>query len=95
MKEYTQEKNYGFFSFVDVRLDDGETLRCVVADIKQNRDTDWSHKYAKDGSLLEFIVDTTKLSDRARKLGDISAAGKKFDGSPISLVTFSSNVMEE
>gem|GEM_PF-3666411 len=81
--------------FVDVRLDDGAILHCVVADIKQDCDTDWSHKYAKDGSLLEFIVDATKLSDRARKLGDISAAGKKFDGSPVSLVTFNSNVIEE
>lgn len=56
-----------------VTLDSGSQFTAIVGDFKANRHTDGSNmQHAKDGSVIEFIVDTNSLESTARKMGDCS-----------------------
>ena len=55
-------------------------LKCITADGKADRDTIDNHRMHRDGSVVEFVVKTGSLPKMARRMGDISYAGKKFRG---------------
>lgn len=72
---------------IDVELENGKILKCIVGDIKADKDTDNSNRFHKvDGSVIEFIVDykifgKTDESDKAKETGDISyMEGDEFKG---------------
>lgn len=56
------------------------TLKCITADSKADKDTVNRHRIHKDGSVVEFIVNTKYLSKKVRRMGDVSFAEKKFKG---------------
>lgn len=56
------------------------TLKCITADCKSDKDTISNHKIHKDGSVVEFVVRTSSLPLKVRRMGDVSYAGKKFRG---------------
>ena len=47
---------------IDLVMKNKKVVKCIVGDIKANRDTDYLHRQTADGSVVEFIVDTKKLS---------------------------------
>lgn len=51
-------------TFLEIEFE-GQTIEVVVGDIKAN--TNCQHP---DGSILEFIVDTNKMDDHIRRMGD-------------------------
>lgn len=57
-------------------------LKCILADCKADKDTNSTGQYHMvDGSVVEFVVNTTKLPKKASYImGDISYAAKKFKG---------------
>lgn len=55
-------------------------LKCITADMKADEDTVNNHKVHTDGSIVEFVVNTSLLPKIARLMGDVSYAGKKFKG---------------
>lgn len=55
-------------------------LKCITADSKADQDTINNHRVHKDGSVVEFVVKTSVLPLKVRKMGDVSYAGKKFKG---------------
>ena len=55
-------------------------LKCITADCKADKDTVSEHRIHKDGSVVEFVVNTSSLPKKAKVMGDISYAGKKFKG---------------
>lgn len=65
-----------------ITLDSGKTFECVLGDQKADVDTDMTNRYTEMGddqkNVIEFIVDTDKLPDMTRKMGDISYDG--FEG---------------
>ena len=60
-------------TYLDVVLEDGTVLPCVVGDIKANCDTDPSNIQGKDSSIVEFIVDMKYLNSDVKVTGDISS----------------------
>lgn len=56
------------------------TLKCITADCKADEDTVNNHRIHKDGSIVEFVVNSSTLSTNVRKMGDVSYAGKQFKG---------------
>lgn len=71
---------------IELIMESGEVIKCVVADIKADKDTDLTNKqHNVDNSVCEFIVDTDLLSDVVRKMGDISYADKLFKGNILSV----------
>lgn len=62
---------------VDITLDTGVVLKCVIGDVKQDKHTDATNRQAVgNGNVVEFIVDTSELPTEAANAGDIS----KIDG---------------
>lgn len=65
---------------VDLVMKNKKVVRCIVGDIKANCDTDYLHRQTSDGSVVEFIVDTKKLSRKTKLMGDASYSDKKLKG---------------
>lgn len=61
-----------------VYMENGESFKAIVADIKDDKHTDETNRqHKKDGSVIEFVVDTKKLPEVVRKMGDISYMDEK------------------
>ena len=64
-----------------VHMENGESFKAIVADIKDDKHTDETNRqHRKDGSVIEFVVDTKKLPELVRKMGDISYMNETFKG---------------
>lgn len=59
-------------TYIDVILDNGTLIKCVVGDVKAPQHTKDSGKVGLDGSAIEFIVDKNELTRECRISGDIS-----------------------
>ena len=60
-------------TLLEVELGNGNIIKCLVGDIKQDRHTDSLNQH-RNGNVIEFIVDTDKLPDIVKKMGDVSYA---------------------
>ncbi len=69
-------------TYMDLILENGNTIPCILADCKANKDTDTNNVITHDGSLAEFVVDTPCLSKTVKYMGDISTATEDWE-SPI------------
>ena len=56
----------------DAELENGTIIKCVVGDIKDDKDTDNSNVFTSQGCCLEFIVDIKKLDGTIKTMGDCS-----------------------
>ena len=66
---------------IDLVMESGEVVECIVGDVKANQHTDsLNRQHSVDGSVVEFIVDTDSLSDKARQMGDVSYADPRLMG---------------
>lgn len=66
---------------IDVIMENGHVIECVVSDIKDDKHTNITNqKHKVDGSVVEFIVDIKKLDRLVKKMGDISYVDEMFDG---------------
>lgn len=67
---------------LDVYMDNGAVLHCVLADVKRQEDTvDGANLYGKtNNDVLEFIVDVRKISQAVKTTGNVSNAGLEFLG---------------
>ena len=64
-----------------IYMENGESFKAIVADIKDDKHTDETNRqHKKDGSVIEFVVDTRKLPELVRKMGDISYMNETFKG---------------
>ena len=63
---------------------DGGEFYATVGDLKADAHTNSTHQYTamEDGmkNVIEFVVDVDELDGMARRMGDISYIGGKFDG---------------
>lgn len=56
---------------IDVILESGRVLCCILADQKSDSDTDSLNRYhVSDGSYVEFVVDSDAIDSRAKNAGD-------------------------
>lgn len=58
--------------YVDVELENGKIIKCILADCKSDAHTDSTNRINPNGSVLEFVVDTDALDYTAMMMGDIS-----------------------
>lgn len=70
---------------IDVVLENGTVLQCILGDQKADKDTDSTHSYhVSDGSYVEFIVDKGVLEHSAKKSGNISSISG-FEGKVVEI----------
>lgn len=58
--------------YVDLVLEDGTVIPCIIGDCKADCDTTDNHSVGGDGSVAEFIVSTSSLSKEVKTSGDCS-----------------------
>lgn len=59
--------------YVDVELDTGVVLHCIVGDIKQDIHTDVTNRQVTiNGNVVEFIVDTKQVAAVAKQAGSVA-----------------------
>ena len=67
---------------LDVYMENGAVLHCVLADVKRQEDTvDNANRYGRiNNDILEFIVDGKQISEAVKTTGNVSNAGPEFVG---------------
>lgn len=61
--------------YIDLVLENGSVIPCILADQKADKDTNAENTITEhDGSLVEFVVNSSSLSSSVRRMGDISYA---------------------
>ena len=75
---------------VDVYMSNGSVLKCVLADVKRTEDTiNAGNRYgAVNHDVLEFIVDGKALPDAVKYYGNVSKAGKEFEGDAAYMIVY-------
>lgn len=59
-----------------IEFEDGQRIKAIVGDIKQDRHTDPTNRYVPiNGNIVEFIVDIEKLDPEVIRRGDVSWLG--------------------
>ena len=59
-----------------IEFEDGQQIKAIVGDIKQDRHTDSTNRYVPiNGNIVEFIVDIEKLDPEVVRRGDVSWLG--------------------
>lgn len=59
-----------------IEFEDGQQIKAIVGDIKQDRHTDPTNRYVPiNGNIVEFMVDAEKLEPEVIRLGDVSWLG--------------------
>lgn len=58
--------------YIDIELENGNVIRGILADCKDNKHTDETNRINPNGSVVEFVVDIRDLDKTAKKTGDIS-----------------------
>lgn len=58
---------------INLVLEDGSIIKCILGDVKSDAHTDSSHRYhAIDGSVAEFIVDYSIFNDLKDETGSVN-----------------------
>ena len=65
---------------IDLIMENGATIKCILADCKADAHTDSTNRQNPNGSIAEFIVDMNSLNRTAKRMGDISYCSEKFKG---------------
>ena len=72
--------------YVDIVLENGEVIPCIIGDSKADSDTYADNLTTKgSGCVCEFIVDTDILAKRIKKSGDVSSIDESYD-SPVDKI---------
>jgi len=66
-------------TYIDLVLDNGTVIPCILGDCKDDRHTDSSNKVSSDGALAEFIVDISSLNTMVRKMGSLDYACEEWN----------------
>lgn len=75
---YTKEAGARF----EIELCSGKVFTAIAGDIKANEHT-VEGKVAMDGSVVEFVVDSSKISEKSKRMGDMSYSG--FEGEVLEI----------
>lgn len=65
---------------IDLVMENGSIVKCILADQKANRDTDAKNQKTSDGSIAEFLVDMDELPSKVKIMGNVSYACKELKG---------------
>lgn len=82
---------------VEIVMQNGAVLHCVLADVKKVEDTiDSACMYGlTNNDLIEFIVSTKALPATAKTSGDCSYCGDEFSGEAVRIVVYERNILHD
>ena len=82
-------------TYIDLVLENGVTISCVVSDFKSDTHTDSTNiTTLHNGCVSEFVVDMSKLYKLPKKMGDISYCKAEWN-SPVKIIkVYEKNVFD-
>lgn len=81
--------------YIDLVLNNGTVISCIVGDIKDNRHTLSDNiTTAANGCVSEFIVDDNYLSSIIKQSGSVSKVNDSWDSAVVEFVMYDFNVLE-
>ena len=75
-------------TYIDVVMENGSTLHCILGECKRNRDTDHTNRQNHNGSVVEFIVNISSMPSMVRKMGNCSYACEEMKGEIKSIIVY-------
>lgn len=83
-------------TYIDLILEDGFVIHCVVGDIKQDIHTESNNIVTKaNGCVSEFIIDPKALNKTVKKTGNISDCNELWSEMVCTVIVYDKNVFEE
>lgn len=83
-------------TYFDLILVNGTVIPCIVADIKADRHTDSNNMVTiANGCLTEFIVDSSALNRKAKRMGDISYCNEDWNSRVEKIRVYDKNVFRK
>ena len=81
---------------IDLVLENGEVIKCLVGDEKADKDTDSANIFSRNnGCMSEFIVDTCLLEKTVKKHGDVSFLPDEEWNSPVTKIILYDEIEED
>ena len=75
-------------TYIDVVMENGNVLHCILGECKRNCDTDYTNRQNNNGSVVEFIVNTSSIPSMVRKMGNCSYACEEMKGEIKSIIVY-------
>ena len=80
-------------TYFDLILANDTVIPCIVSDIKADRHTDSNNMVTiSNGCLTEFIVDSSTLNRKAKRMGDISYCNKDWNSRVEKIRAYDKNI---
>ena len=81
-------------TYIDLILEDGFVIPCIVGDVKSPKHTDSSNMITMhNGCVSEFIIDSKALHKSIKKSGDVSSCNENWNGCVRVIVVYSKSVL--
>lgn len=82
--------------YIDLILQNGTKIACVVGDIKDNSHTDASNLITVHSNCAsEFIVNVDALDSKIKQMGDVSCAYENWDSPVCTIEVYDKNIFTE
>ena len=83
-------------TYVDLVLENGEVIQCIVGDVKADEHTDGNNMITiASGCLTEFIIDSKVLNEDVKLIGDISYCCEEWNSRVEKIRVYEKNVFEK
>lgn len=83
-------------TYIDLVLENGEVIHCILGDIKADEHTDANNiKTVDNGCLSEFIVDKSMLPKKIKTMGDVSYAKPEWKSPVDKVIVYDKNFFEQ
>ena len=81
--------------YIDVVLENGTVIECILGDQKADRHTDDKHiAHLTDGSVVEFIIDKDVMNDRVEEIGNISFLYEEWKSPVVQIIVYDINIFD-
>ena len=81
-------------TYIDLILEDGFVIPCIVGDVKANKHTDSTNMITMhNGCVSEFIIDSKELHKSIKKSGDVSSCNENWNGCVRAIVVYSKSAL--
>lgn len=75
-------------TYLDVKMSNGNIIECILAECKDDADTDNTNRQNPNGSIIEFVVNESSLNKMVIKMGNCSYAKEEFKGEIESIIVY-------
>lgn len=81
-------------TYVDLELDNGTIIPCIVSEIKSDVHTNADNIVTShNGCITEFLVDTEVMNTNAKRDGDISSCREEWNSPVVKINVYNKNIL--